>query len=123
MEKQPAVSTNLIESELNRINQKPLSKYLDHNAQKLERLLISAELEGLAKDFPCPCCTGAGFLYIAGDLFNFNMQKRALQPMKTSGGANIRTGHVIRCPRCDGTQFDMMDWVRSQMEAVREVAA
>lgn len=123
MTKPAPVSTSLVESELNRIQQKPLSKYLDHNAQKLEKLLVSTEREGLAKTFPCPCCTGAGFLYIAGDLFAFNMEKRALQPVKTSSGSNIRTGHVIRCPRCDGGQFDMLAWVQSQLETLQGVAA
>ncbi|AYM04241.1 hypothetical protein D8911_14655 (plasmid) [Levilactobacillus brevis] len=123
MTMQPAVSTSFIESELNRINQKPLSQYLDHNAHELEKLLCSTEREGLANQFPCPCCTGAGFLYIAGDLFAFNMEKRALKPVQTSAGSNIRTGHVIRCPRCDGSQFDMLAWVQSQLEAVRGVAA
>lgn len=101
------LSVDAFKSELNRLQGRPLSKYIDGLTRGLEERISTLALSDSAKRWPCRLCNGAGFIVMAGSMFSVDVDKKTLEPVRKKNGGEIRTAIAETCPRCLGVQFDL----------------
>lgn len=114
-------SPSAVEAELNRLREKPLSKFIDGLLAAVEERISNISLSDSAERWPCRLCHGAGFLIISGDLYA--VKGGALEPVRRANGGAIRIPDPIECPRCLGTQFDLQDMFNSWMQVRQQVTS
>ncbi|WP_445354165.1 hypothetical protein ACJJI5_12310 [Microbulbifer sp. EKSA008] len=108
MQPNKTLSLGLVESNLNRVGQRPVAAYLNALSQGIDERIESTQHSESSKKHPCPTCKGAGWLLLSGDLFAFSPDDKLLKPLKRGSGGNIGASLPIECPRCLGTQVDVM---------------
>ncbi|WP_444959526.1 hypothetical protein [Microbulbifer sp. VVAC002] len=108
MQTKQSLSLELVKSELNRIGQRPVAAYLNALSNGIDQRIENTQHNDSSKKHPCPTCKGAGWLLLSGDLFAFSPDDKLLKPLKRGSGGNIGASLPIDCPRCLGTQVDVM---------------